>query len=217
MLVRYLGHSCFQWILENGTILVADPYTRVGYEMPLGLRADIVTLSHEHFDHNYVDGVKGVQRVVRGIGEGEISDIRILGIETYHDEKCGALRGKNIVYKFWVEGICFCHLGDIGEPCSDALLEKIGRVDVLMIPVGGTYTIDAIGAAEYVRKIAPKTVIPMHFKPEDGALDIQGLDGFLRLFVQEDVVAVDGECKMTKETLADYEGKILVMNRVKRV
>ena len=166
---------------SSGTSILTDPYTGVGYELPIGLQADVVTTSHAHFDHNYTQNIR-CEKILSKIGDTLYKDVRIVGVESYHDEKQGALRGKNIVFKYFIDGLVVCHLGDLGEDVTDGILSKIGSVDVLLLPVGGTYTIDAKQAKAYVEGIAPKIVIPMHFKPSDGKLDIDGVDVFLSQF-----------------------------------
>ena len=181
MILEYLGHSCFRITTKNNTTILTDPYTKVGYELPTSLTADVVTVSHGHFDHNYIDGVKEVEKIVDTVGSHQYKDVCIDGFICNHDEKGGVLRGKNIVFTIMADGYKICHLGDIGEACNQEITEKIGKVDVLLIPVGGTYTIDAKGAKDYVDKIAPKLVIPMHYKPIDGKLDIADEKEFLSL------------------------------------
>lgn len=186
MKIRYLGHSSFEITSKSGTVVITDPYQGVGYSMPQGLRADIVTLSHNHYDHNYIEGVsakKILSDVTDFVGDG----VEIHGIDTYHDGEKGALRGKNTIYKITVDGIILCHMGDIGEECSVQLAEKIGKVDLLFIPVGGRYTVDAVGAKKYIDAIAPRTVIPMHYRPADGTLDIAGIQPFFALCVGEKI------------------------------
>lgn len=182
MQIEYFGHSCFRITSENGISVVTDPYTGVGYELPKNLSADIVTVSHGHFDHNYVEGVQGYKTLLNQTGKYLVNGIEFEGILTYHDEQEGKLRGKNIVFKMTIDGKTVCHLGDLGEACSTETVEKIGKVDILLLPIGGTYTIDAKQAFEYVAKIKPKIVIPMHYKPLDGQLDITDAKPFLSLF-----------------------------------
>ncbi len=178
--LQYFGHSCFAITSAAGKTIITDPYQGVGYELPKGLRAEVVTVSHGHFDHNYVDGV-ACKRVISTLQPYEEEGIRIEGIESYHDGENGSLRGKNIVYKITVDGVIFCHLGDIGEEISPALLKKIGKVDILFLPVGGRYTVDATQAKAYVDVLLPKVTIPMHYKPQDGSLDIASAQPFLSL------------------------------------
>ena len=184
MKIKYLGHSCFQLTSRQGTVVITDPYTRVGYELPDGLKASVVTTSHSHFDHNYTEKIE-CSRVINELGVYQIDDVRISGILSDHDDKNGALRGKNIIYKYEMDNLTVCHFGDLGEEVSPLLLEKIGRIDVLLIPVGGKYTIDDQQAKVYVDAIAPKVIIPMHFKPSDGQLDILGVEPFLAQFSRD--------------------------------
>ncbi len=214
MRVLYYGHSCFQIISDNGVRIVTDPYAKVGYEMPEP-HADIVTVSHGHFDHAFVEGVKDDPFVLDGSGKVfRFEDVEITSFETFHDDKQGALRGKNQVFQFTVNGVKICHLGDLGEPCRAEILDKIGQVDVLMIPVGGTYTIDAKQAKEYADKVDAKLVVPMHFKPDDGALDIAPVDEFLSLFDEKEVMKIDGEFASIKKLL-ETPARVLWFERVK--
>ncbi len=210
MKIRYLGHSCFELTSTSGTKVITDPYKGVGYEMPDGLCADILTVSHGHFDHNYIEGVQA-KRVLSTPEPFTYGGVTVRAIECYHDEKQGSLRGNNLIFCMQIDGLSVCHTGDIGEPCSPALVEKIGKVDVLFIPVGGTYTVDAAGASAYIRAIRPKTVIPMHYKPSDGSLDIDGISPFLKLCEGEELThAADGRAEVTEKTHG-----ILYMERCK--
>ena len=216
MKLRYFGHSCFQLVSDNGVRIVTDPYTRVGYELRNDLSADVVTVSHGHFDHAFVQGVGDDPFVLDGRGNVfRFEDVEITSFETFHDEKQGALRGKNQIFQFTVDGVKLCHFGDLGEPCRANILEKIGKVDVLMLPVGGTYTIDARQAKEYVDKLGAKLVVPMHFKPDDGALDITPVDEFLALCDEDEIEKIDGETEITIETLSKTPARVLCFERVK--
>ncbi len=181
MKIEYFGHSCFLITTGAGVRILTDPYTKVGYELPAGLRADVVTVSHEHFDHNHVSSLEYAGTLVKGEGSRIERGVRLTGIATFHDSENGRLRGKNTVYKIEAEGITLCHMGDIGEPYTPCLAEKIGKVDVLFIPVGGNYTIDAVEAKRYVEGICPQTVILMHYRPADGKIDIDTEQSFLSL------------------------------------
>lgn len=162
--ITFLGHSSFR--LKGKTAsLVTDPFDSkvVGFSFPK-VSADIVTISHNHDDHNKAELVKDVKKVISGPGEYEINGISIIGIATFHDDKKGAKRGKNTIYVIEIDGQRIVHLGDLGHKLSEKFIEKIGSVDVLIIPVGGEYTIDATQATELVRAIEPRITIPMHFK-----------------------------------------------------
>lgn len=214
MKIRYLGHSCFQIVGKEGACIVTDPYTKVGYELPSGLWSDVITVSHGHFDHNYTQAVRsGV--VISQTGEYRFNHVKITGIDCWHDEKNGALRGANVIYKIKMDGITLCHLGDLGEPCSLELLQKIGEVDILLIPVGGTYTVDAVGAKAYADGISPKKIIPMHYKPTDGALDITSAEPFLAQYNEQEIKRVpSGEIMIDTDDL-DKGEKIIYMERMK--
>jgi L-ascorbate metabolism protein UlaG (beta-lactamase superfamily) len=167
MKLKWLGHACFLLTSESGLRIITDPYTPGVYGLeyaPPAEMADIVTVSHDHADHNNVAAVKGNPQVVRGVGSHEAKGIRFKGIATAHDESSGKERGANTIFCFALDGINVCHLGDLGHDLSDQVVAAIGDVDVLMIPVGGNFTIDAAAANRVCQKLAPKVVIPMHFK-----------------------------------------------------
>ncbi len=189
MKLKWLGHSSFLLVASDGTSVVTDPYSGIGMAFP-SVRADAVTVSHSHTDHNNVKGVGGDPKVFSTSGEHRIGSVGIYCFEASHDERGGARRGKTLVTLFEIDGHKVCHMGDIGEPCSELVANKIGHVDILLIPVGGTYTVTAEGAKEYVRRLAPNVVIPMHYKEGGCTLDIQGVDSFAALFNVEDVVCV---------------------------
>lgn len=161
-----LGHSSFR-IKGKQASIVTDPFSSdsVGIKFPK-VEARIVTISHNHGDHNYKEGVSGNPVFIEGPGEYEIADVFIRGISTFHDSKNGEERGKNTVYNFYLDNIHLAHLGDLGHTLSDSQMEQLGDVDILFIPVGGLYTIDAEKASEVVAKIEPQIVIPMHYHEE---------------------------------------------------
>lgn len=212
MKIEYLGHSCFKITAKDGTSVLTDPYTRVGYELPENISADIVTVSHSHFDHNYIQAVVGKPKIITTKDRQSLNGIEIEGVSSWHDERSGALRGANIIFKLNIDGLRICHLGDLGEPCSPSLIKAIGRVDILLIPVGGTYTIDAITAKRFVDEIAPKVVIPMHYRPSDGTIDITDEKQFLSLF---DRVEYVGDNPLCITALTEEKTKIVFMERKK--
>lgn len=203
MKIVYLGHACFYLESADGVTVITDPYTRVGYELPKNVSADVVTVSHGHFDHNFVSAVH-TTNVISQSGEFTVGNVKIKGFDCYHDEKQGALRGKNVIFTFEMDGLKICHFGDLGEAYRADIAEKISDADIWLIPVGGTYTIDAVQAEEYVRKCKPKAVIPMHYRPIDGTLDIAEVGAFLRLFGENELEEIEtGEWKISKETLGE--------------
>lgn len=192
MKIQWLGHSAFRLTESTGSSIITDPFkaSAVGYAMAYA-SADAVTSSHAHSDHNNFEGVKGSPVIINSTGVFDAGGISVHGLSTSHDDSDGALRGKNIVYKFRLDGVHVCHLGDIGEPCSPELTEQLLPVNILLIPVGGNYTIDAEQAKEYVDNIMPDVVIPMHFKTKHTELDIDKLDSFLKLFEDDQIVEAD--------------------------
>jgi len=180
--ITYLGHSAFRISGKNATV-VTDPFDpkMVGIKFPK-VKAQIVTVSHNHDDHNNVSAIDGVKKVVNGVGEYEIEGISIIGIPSYHDDEKGKKRGKNVIYLIEVDGVRICHLGDLGHTLPKDLVDDIGDVDVLMIPVGGEYTIGPADAEKVVRDIDPNIIIPMHYKIpglSDTFSKLEGVDNFL--------------------------------------
>jgi L-ascorbate metabolism protein UlaG (beta-lactamase superfamily) len=184
--ITWLGHSCFR-IRSSQAVIITDPFPP-GLGYTLGKQtADIVTVSHPHPSHSYVAGVNEQHRLVKGPGEYEISNVLILGITTYHDVINGQSKGKNTVFLFEVDGVTICHLGDIGHILTDEQIEELGNIDILMIPVGGVSTINASMAAQTVRKLEPKVVIPMHYKTDKTKRDLEPVENFLREMGQTQV------------------------------
>lgn len=180
MKIKYLAHAAFLITSEKGAKIVTDPY-----ETSPGLKhaaivetADIVTVSHEHGDHNNVAAVKGNPKIVKA--GAEVRDIKFKAVATAHDDKGGGQRGKNTVFCFEVDGINVCHAGDLGHMLTAAQVNDIGKVDVLMIPVGGFFTIDAATATKVVEQLKPKIVIPMHYKTDKLNFPIAGVEDFLK-------------------------------------
>ena len=214
MKIRYLGHSSFQLIESTGTTIVTDPYSSsLGSEMP-AVTADAVTVSHHHYDHDAVERVGGKPLVIDKEGSYELDGVDINSIRSFHDPEGGRLRGENIIFKFSMDGIEVCHLGDIGEECSTELIEALLPVDVLLIPVGGTYTIDAVQAKEYVDRIMPDIVIPMHYREKGKKLDVDRVEEFTDLFDEEEVDFEGGsEIDISREDLGGDTTRIIVMEK----
>lgn len=163
--ITYLGHSSMRIRGRDATI-ITDPYSSdmVGLAFPKKMQADIITVSHEHEDHNAVHEVQGQPFIVRGPGEYEIKNVEIIGIPSFHDKHEGSERGRNTIYRISVDGIVIVHLGDLGHRLTSLDTELLNGVDVLLIPVGGMYTIGPDDAADIIKEIDPIYVIPMHFK-----------------------------------------------------
>jgi len=198
MQIIWKGQSFFQILIQKGKEgvikIVIDPYDeQIGLKPPT-CEADILLITHSHFDHNNVKAVKGSPAkisekfrraspfLISGPGEYEIKDVFIQGISAFHDNAQGKERGENTIYTLESEGIKICHLGDLGQKeLTDEQLEKIGAIDILMIPVGGVYTISAKEAAKTISQIEPKIIIPMHYHIPKLKIKLEGLDKFLKI------------------------------------
>ena len=182
MKVKWLGHSCFLVTSKGSVRIITDPYV-VGGDInysPIEETADIVVVSHGHDDHSNVSAVQGKPEVVRDNGIRTAKGIQFRGIATYHDTSQGTQRGPNTVFCFTVDDMKLCHLGDLGHVLSPGQVNEIGTVDILFIPVGGFYTIDASIASRICDQLKPKVVIPMHFKTPKCAYPIAGVGDFLK-------------------------------------
>jgi len=180
MKLKWLGHSAFVITSDTGIKIITDPYAtddRLSYG-EIKESADIVTVSHDHSDHNNVSAVRGNPEIVRGTTE--IKGIKFRGIPTYHDEAKGQQRGKNTIFCFEVDGTKVCHLGDLGHTLGDKQIAELGEVDILLIPVGGFYTINATTASQICDQLKPRVIIPMHYKTNKCGLPISGVDEFLQ-------------------------------------
>jgi L-ascorbate metabolism protein UlaG (beta-lactamase superfamily) len=177
--ITWLGHSCFK-LKGSHTTVITDPYSpELGYSLGKP-NARIVTVSHQHPGHSYVQGVGNQPKVIKGPGEYEISGVLILGIATFHDGERGKKRGKNTVYLVEIDEVAVCHLGDLGHVLTGEQVEEIDNVDVLLLPVGGVSTINAPMAAEIVRQLEPKVVIPMHYQTPALSGELEPVDRFLK-------------------------------------
>jgi len=178
MEITWYGQSCFK-IEDKENSIVIDPYDpATGLKLPKNLSANVLLITHDHHDHNYKQGVSGNPYVINCPGEYEIAGATITGIPAFHDKKQGQELGKITIYTIEFEGIKICHLGDLGQDLTDEEIDKLGTVDILMIPVGSVYTINGEEAAKIVGEIEPKIVIPMHYKIPGLAPKIESLDKF---------------------------------------
>jgi len=182
MKIKWLGHASFLITSDTGTKIITDPYA-TGSGIKYGEiteSADIVAVSHDHSDHNNVAAVRGKPEVVRGTDITKVKGIEFKGIPSYHDEAGGSQRGKNTIFCFEMDGIRVCHLGDLGHQLSDKQASELGEIDILLMPVGGYYTIDAKVATQVGNQLKPKVIIPMHFKTDKCGFPISGVDEFLK-------------------------------------
>ena len=182
MKVKWLGHSCFLITSKGGVRIITDPYAvggGINYS-PIEETADIVVVSHGHGDHSNVSAVQGTPEVVEGSGTKTAKGIQFKGIVAYHDASQGTQRGPNTIFCFTIDDIKLCHLGDLGHVLSPEQIAEIGSVDILFVPVGGFYTIDAPVASQVCDQLKPKVVIPMHFRTPRCAYPIAGVEDFLK-------------------------------------
>lgn len=194
-----LGHSSFRIKGKTATV-VLDPFDpkMVGLKLPKVEGADLITISHGHEDHNNSAAVGGEPFVISGPGEYEVKGITVIGVPSFHDDNKGADRGTNTIYVYTIDGVRICHLGDLGHKLTDDQVDEIGSVDILLIPVGGHFTISAKVAAEVVAQIEPTIVIPMHYQraglAADLAKELTPVADFLKEMGAEGVTA---EAKLT--------------------
>ena len=181
MKLKWLGHSCFELTLDGG-VLVTDPYDEsVGYP-PLRVRADAVLSSHDHFDHNYFAAVEGDPAIINTPGAHAACGATITATPSFHDTERGAKRGSNLIFTIEAEGLRIAHLGDLGHLLSEEQLAALGRIDLLLIPVGGYYTIDAATARRQAAAVGARLVLPMHYRGPGFGYDVIGpVEPFLAL------------------------------------
>ena len=182
MKVKWLGHASFLITSQDGAKIITDPYsTGMGIDYgEIKEAADVVLISHEHPDHNNVKAVKGNPQAINSPGTKAVKGIEFKGIATFHDESQGKERGPNTAFTFTVDGVKACFLGDLGHQLTGEEAGQIGKIDILMIPVGGFYTIDAANATKICDALKPKVVIPMHFKTDKCAYPIATVEDFLK-------------------------------------
>ncbi len=185
MKIKWYGHAAFLVTTDRGIKIILDPYESGAYGGQLAYgkikdQADIALTSHDHADHNDTKSLPGSPQVVKGIGLKNIKGITIKGISTYHDPSKGSERGTNTIFNLQVDSVQVCHLGDLGHVLSEEELSEIGPVDILLIPVGGYFTIDAEEATRVVDQVKPKVVIPMHFKTEKVGFPIAPVEDFIK-------------------------------------
>lgn len=214
MKIKWLGHSCFLITAGSGATLLTDPYDPDAYPGKLLYASpdespDVVTLSHGHPDHYNVGALKGQPHVAVGLSEQESAGFQILGVSSFHDHEEGQLRGGNIIYRITVDGVNICHLGDIGHVLSPEKLDQLGPVDVLLVPVGGTYTVDASAATEIWHQLNPAITIPMHFGSDKCLLPLDGVEPFLAGKPDVDQPEAS-ELELSKEMLP-VEPKVVVL------
>ncbi|MEW6070297.1 MAG: MBL fold metallo-hydrolase [Candidatus Thermoplasmatota archaeon] len=202
MRIRWYGHACFE--ISNELTIITDPHDgkSIGIKPP-AVKGDIVLVSHDHYDHNCIRVVKGDKlEIVKEAGIKKIKNITINGIKTYHDEVEGAKRGANLIFAFTLHDISFCHLGDLGHVLNEEHVNALGAIDIIFIPVGGTFTITGKEAWEVIKMLKPRVIIPMHYKIAGLSLPIVTLDDFLGKCSKDiNVNRVGNEIEFEKEDI----------------
>lgn len=215
MQISWLGHATFRLQGKSGAdqvSIITDPFhpEKIGLKLPR-LEADIVSISHDHDDHNNVDAVKGEAFVVRGPGEYETKGVYIDGIHSWHDTSKGAERGSNVIYRFELEDMSIAHLGDLGHELDDKQLERLEGTDILLIPVGGVYTIDAQTAVKVINQIEPRIIIPMHYQVPGLKLSkpLGTLDQFIKAIAMKP--RMEEKFKIIKKDLPQDDMELIVL------
>lgn len=185
MRIKYLAHASFLATAADGTRVQFDPYEPGGFGGALKYGkftepADAVVISHDHADHSYAAGVPGNPTVIKGAEQQTVRGLTFRRVRAYHDSQRGGQRGENIMTVCEMDGVCVCHVGDLGHVLSDEQAQQLGGIDVLLLPVGGYFTIDAAQATEVMNKLAPRVCIPMHYKTARVNFPIAAVDDFLK-------------------------------------
>ncbi len=184
MRIKYIAHSCFLIETSAGTRILTDPYEPGSFDgavkyLLVSEEADIVLVTHDHADHNWITGVSGDPKIVKDAGEQTVNGVQIVGIRFYHDTSLGSERGENVVFRVFIDGLSICHLGDLGHPLDEGEAASLRPVNVLLMPVGGTFTIDAQVAGQVRAALSPRLTIPMHFKTDGADFPIAPVDSYL--------------------------------------
>ncbi|HVO78008.1 MAG TPA: MBL fold metallo-hydrolase [Methanomassiliicoccales archaeon] len=200
MRIVWHGHSCFE--IGGRSTVVVDPHDgkSLGIKAP-SAKADIVLITHEHFDHCCSRVIRGDFVTIREPGRRELKGVKVLGLPAFHDNAHGERRGAVTMFKFEMDGVTFCHCGDLGHELSEEQLRSIGHVDFLFVPVGGVFTLDGAEARCLVDRISPKVAVPMHFRYGGLSLSIQTVDGFLDGVPEGRVLRVGNEVEIEVEDL----------------
>lgn len=185
MKIKWFGHAAFLLTAADGTRIIADPYIAGCFDnalcyTPISETADAVTESHDHDDHAGGRTLPGKPLVIRGSGQHQVKSVAITGFDTAHDDAGGSRRGRNTVFLFTMDGMKICHLGDLGELLPEDIAAALSPVDVLLVPVGGYFTIDAVQAHKTAARLAARIIIPMHYRTDKCSFQIQTVDGFLQ-------------------------------------
>ena len=215
MIINWFGQACFK-IQGDKTVLVTDPFAAAyGLKVPR-LAADIVTVSHDHADHNNIAAVRAVTGdqpfIINQPGEYEIKNTFVYGISAFHDDEEGIERGPNIIYRIEMDGITLVHLGDLGHALTNGQIEKLEGTDILLIPIGGVYTIDTAQATKLISQLEPRIVIPMHYQIPGLKIGkkIEGVEKFCKEMGVKASESLD-KLKISKKDLPPEDLKVIIL------
>ncbi len=210
--VSYLKHAFFK-LSDKKTTVFIDPYSKIGNLNPpkLSDKPDIIAVTHEHPDHNNRDYASDKTYIVSNPGEYDIAEVSVVGVNSFHDKSKGQDRGMNTMYSINFNGVNFVHLGDLGDILDNSQIEDLGIVDVLFIPVGGHYTIDAKDAVKVIEQLNPNIIVPMHYKEKgDTQSPLAFIDDFLNIFPATSLEVETLEVNKTEFQDEDFETKVIL-------
>jgi len=212
--IYWYGQACFKIKGKNATVLI-DPFDpdMLGLKAPKGsdFEGDVVLMTHGHPDHNFTKIVSGSPVEVAGPGEYEVKGVSINGVQVFHDKSEGSERGKNTIYSIQIDGLTIVHVGDLGHTLSEDQIQEVGDADILLVPVGGVFTIDGKDASEVVSQLEPKIIIPMHYKLPGLKIELAEVENFLKEMGVEGVVP-QPKLTITKDKLPE-EPQVVVLNK----
>lgn len=206
------GQACFKIKAKNATILI-DPFDAAATKLkaPKDYLCDVALKTHNHADHNYFAELSGDTVLVEGPGEYEVKGVSVIGVPSYHDKTEGSERGKNTLYHLQVDGLNIVHLGDLGHVLTEDQIASLGVTDILMIPVGGHYTIDSKEAAQVISQLEPRVIIPMHYAIDGHNPELAELGVFLKEMGAESVEPI-AKFSITKDKLPE-EPQVVVLTK----
>ena len=207
MRIRWHGHACFEFVGSKNSVII-DPHDgkSIGIRPPIS-NADIVLVSHDHFDHNAIRMIKNEHSALFALpGKHEIKGTIFEGLPSFHDDQKGALRGSNVMYKFKMDGITVCHCGDLGDIPSEEVLKAIMKVDILLVPVGEVFTVMISKLKDFIRKVEPKIVVPMHYRVGGITLPLKPIDDFLDGIPKDNILYVGNEVELSADEVDEFSG-----------
>jgi L-ascorbate metabolism protein UlaG (beta-lactamase superfamily) len=207
MRIRWHGHACFEFSGSKNSV-ITDPHDgkSIGIKPPIS-NADIVLISHDHFDHNAIRIIKNDHSALFALpGKNEVKGITFEGLPSFHDDRNGALRGSNMIYKFKMDGITVCHCGDLGDIPSKEVLAAIKNADILFVPVGEVYTMAIPLLKDFIRMVEPRVVVPMHYRVGGMTLPLKSVDDFLEGIPKDNVLYVGNEVELSADDIDEFSG-----------